>query len=182
MNHIQKTNAPPISRSTLILMILGIAVFLVDFASKYFIQKYIPIGHSTAGFPYDGIGIFKNFIGIEFSVIHATNKGAAWGLFANFQTLLMAFRIIFVSGLGVYSIFFNQHKEWRIPLTLIFAGAIGNIVDYFLYGYVIDFLQFNFWGYDYPVFNIADSAIFIGISWILISSFFKDKKREYRQQ
>ena len=121
-------------------------------------------------------GIFRNFFGIEFSVIHATNTGAAWGMFRNFQIPLLILRMILVIGLLVYLMFWNSQKSWRIPLTLITVGAIGNIIDAFLYGHVIDMFNFVLWGYDYPVFNVADSAIFIGVFMIAISGLIGDFK------
>ena len=64
-----------------------------------------------------------------------------------------------------FLIFFNKNKKFTFPLALIAVGATGNILDYYLYGHVIDMFNFDFWGYNYPVFNVADSAIFIGIFW-----------------
>lgn len=154
-------------------LFLGIAVFAFDFASKYLTHLFLPMGtlESDPYFPYGGIGIFKNFLGIEFSIVHATNRGAAWGVMANFQHFLVLIRVLLVLVLLAYLFFGKRHPEWRIPMTLIVAGALGNIFDFFFYGHVVDMFHFVLWGYDYPVFNVADSAIFIGIFWLLIASF-----------
>ncbi|CDZ79999.1 Lipoprotein signal peptidase [Candidatus Rubidus massiliensis] len=127
-------------------------------------------------YPYGGIAIFKNFLGIEFSISHATNKGAAWGLFANFQQLLLYFRIVLIAGLIAYIIEFNKKVNNTVPLSIIAAGAVGNVIDYFLYGHVVDMFHFILWGYDFPVFNIADSCIFIGICWLIVNSWIEEKK------
>lgn len=160
---------------------IGFFVFVCDFITKYLTSLHLPIHPLKYGdiYPYGGIGIFKDFFGIEFSLIHATNKGAAWGVMADFQHYLLAVRIVLVLVLLAYLFFSKKHPEWRIPMALIVAGAAGNIVDYFLYGHVVDMFHFIFWGYDYPVFNVADSAIFTGIMWLFIASCF-DKSEKVR--
>ena len=129
----------------------------------------------TYQYPYGGVGIFHDFFGINFSLVHATNTGAAWGLFAEFQDYLLYFRIFFVAMLLVYFLFFNKQSGHRFSLSLIITGAIGNIIDYFVYGHVVDLFYFNFWGYSYPVFNVADATIFSGIILYLINSGLKKR-------
>lgn len=150
---------------------LGILVFIADFISKYLTNAYLPImQRNWLWYPYGGIGVFKNFLGIEFSLSHQINRGAAWGMLADYQLPLLYLRIGLIAVLIIYMIFFNKHTNWGIPLALIIAGATGNVIDYFLYGHVVDMLHFVLWGYDFPVFNIADSAIFIGVTLLIIIS------------
>jgi signal peptidase II len=158
------------SRSKCLALLIGIFVLWADFISKYFTQKFLSLMSSEWPlYPYGGIGLFKNFLGIEASISYATNKGAAWGLFAHYQDWLILLRVGLVIALSVY-FFLNRQRAWNIPLALILAGALGNILDYFLYGHVIDMFHFVLWGYDFPVFNIADSSIFIGICWLILLS------------
>lgn len=153
-------------------LLIGIAVFVVDLLSKFYIQEYLPrMSRAFPAYPYGGIGVFKDFFGIEFSLTHHINKGAAWGILSDWQQALLLFRIALVIGLVIYVVFLNKKREWDIPFALIIAGAAGNVLDYFLYGHVIDMFHFVFWGYDYPVFNVADCAIFIGIAWLIIGSY-----------
>ena len=156
---------------------LGLLVFLVDQVSKILTANFLPLSylHSQV-YPYGGIGVFKNFLGIEFSITHATNRGAAWGIFAEFQPFLLFLRILLVGGLLLYAVFYNKNRSKLFPLVLIIAGAAGNILDYFIYGHVVDMFHFIFWGYDYPVFNIADSSIFISIVWLFLLSSYSTKK------
>lgn len=155
---------------------IGLFVFFADFFSKYWIYRHVPIVDDYLyQYPYGGIGVFQNFFGVEFSINHATNRGAAWGLLSQFQLYLLIFRMLLILGLFVYVFFYNKRREWQVPFALIIAGAFGNVIDFFLYGHVIDMFHFVLWGYDYPIFNVADSAIFIGIFWLFLSSWC-DKK------
>lgn len=161
---------------------LILVVLFLDMISKWFIQSHLPlIGRSPPFYPYGGIPVFHHFLGIEFAIVHEINKGAAWGAFADFQPYLMALRVVLVAVLICYLLFFNRQKSLQIPLTLIIAGAIGNILDFFIYGHVVDMFHFNFGGYYFPVFNIADSAIFIGVVWILFRSIFFQKQPSAKQ-
>ncbi len=155
-------------RTSTLAAVLGLFVFLADQISKYFTQQMIPL--MGGYYPYRGIPVFQDFFGIEFSIVHATNRGAAWGMFAEYQDWLMGLRIILIAALILYLLFFHRRGSYTIPLTLITVGAFCNIIDYFLYGHVIDMFHFVLWGYDFPVFNIADSAICIGVFWLFIVS------------
>ena len=106
------------------------------------------------------------------------NRGAAFGILRNQVPLF-----IITSLLAVTLIYFNlkehsQKKSYRIALSLILAGALGNLIDRAFLGYVIDFLDFRVW----PVFNVADSAITVGaivLGWLLLRS---EKKAEVKAQ
>ncbi len=97
-----------------------------------------------------------------------TNTGTAWGLFSNFQIPLLIVRILIICGLLGYLLFFRPAKYLRLPLFIIAAGALGNILDFFLYGHVIDMFYFIFYKYSYPIFNIAYSAIFCSIVYLIL--------------
>ncbi len=162
-----------------ILVILGMVLLWIDFFSKAYVYHLLPLTASfTHSYPYGGIGIFQNFLGIDFSIGLALNKGAAWGAFANFQHYLLGIRMALILGMLIYLVCFNKRKGTDIALVFIIAGALGNVTDYFLYGQVVDFLHFSFWGYDFPMFNIADSLITLGVGWLILSSFFSPKRKE----
>lgn len=164
-------------KNRIIFFILGFSLFLIDFLTKFYTQKWIPLIRGQS-YPYGGIKVFGDFLGVEFSIVHATNKGAAWGLFSDFQFYLICLRIILIVALIIHIFYYNKQESSIIPLTLIVFGAFGNIVDYFLYGHVIDMLHFVLWGYDFPVFNVADSAICIGIFLLLMASWFTKSEKE----
>ena len=156
-------------------VLVGAFILVVDIITKYLTHLYLPLRNwTTLWYPYGGIGVFQDIAGVEFSVIHATNKGAAWGILSDFQDYLLIFRIVLICCLIAYVLFFNKNHRWLIPLAMIIAGALGNVFDFFLYGHVVDMLHFVLWGYDFPVFNVADSAIFLGICALFIMSWLEN--------
>lgn len=156
------------------LLFAGLIILFLDQVSKWLVNAYLPVINSFLyWYPYGGIAVFQNFLGIEFSINHWTNTGAAWGFFSEHQPILIFFRIGLIISLFIFLCFYNRNLTWRIPLVLIITGALGNVLDYFVYGHVIDMLHFVLWGYDFPVFNLADSAISVGIASLFFLSFFK---------
>ncbi|HUD01149.1 MAG TPA: signal peptidase II [Rhabdochlamydiaceae bacterium] len=158
------------------LLCVALSILALDFVSKGMVNFYVqPIEHAPIFFPFGGISVFQDFFGIDFCIHHVTNRGAAWGIGSGLQDALLFVRIAVVLGLIVYLRFSSKAYQYRYPLAMIVAGGLGNILDYFIYGHVIDMFHFFFWGYSYPVFNIADSSIFLGIIWLLLHSFARKK-------
>lgn len=161
------------------LFLIGMTLLLLDIVSKYLIYHYLPMSNRFALlYPYGGIGIFKDFFGVEFSINHTINHGAAWGMFAEAKDFLLVLRMIMIAGLIGFLFFFNKNKSWNLPLTLISIGALGNVIDTFVYGHVVDMFHFVLWGYDFPVFNVADICITIGVAWLFLNSFLQPHKVE----
>ncbi len=159
-------------KDALALFFVALAILAVDFISKGMINFYFqPSELSSIVFPFGGVSIFQNLLGIDFCIHHVTNRGAAWGIGSGLQDLLLVVRIAVVVGLIAYMRLSPKVREYRYPLIMIIAGGLGNIFDYFIYGHVIDMFHLVFWGYSYPVFNIADASIFLGIVWLLFHSF-----------
>ncbi|GAB4226846.1 MAG: hypothetical protein Tsb0021_03170 [Chlamydiales bacterium] len=147
------------------------AILFLDTLTKAFVVQWIPEASSYAiWYPYNGIGMIKDFFGIQFSIVNIANTGAAWGSFPEYQEQLLYTRIGLIIGMFGYLYFYLKNPLGEIPLMMVIAGAIGNVIDTFLYGHVIDMLYFVFWGYHFPAFNVADSAICIGIFWLLFTS------------
>ncbi len=158
---------------------IALILFGADAILKTYVHVYIPVmSASTPIYPYGGIAVFQDWHGIDFSIIHVNNKGAAWGMFASIQSYLLYARVMIIGGLLTYLFFFKSDPYRKFCLMLICTGAIGNVIDYFVYGHVIDMFYFTFWGFSYPIFNIADSSIFCGIALLLIQSFFSKRKKQ----
>lgn len=146
----------------------AICLLLLDVSLKAYIHNNISmISASTPIYPYGGIGVFQDWHGIDFSIVHVINKGAAWGAFASLQEYLLYARVAIIGGLLTYLIFVQASPYRKFSLTLVATGAIGNVSDFFAYGHVVDMFYFKFWNYSYPVFNVADSLIFLGIMLLL---------------
>lgn len=153
------------------LFLCAAALFAVDFFTKSYVHNNLPlIYYAERVYPYGGIPVFQNFFGVNFSITHAMNKGAAWGMFAGYQHLLVYFRMAVIGGLLINFLFFNKVRFRDFPLMLIIVGALGNVVDYFVYGQVVDMFYFTFGSYSYPIFNVADSAIFCGVAALVLKS------------
>lgn len=146
-------------------LFLFVTIVGLDALSKAWINSLV----ATVPSPLPYV-VFSDFLGIQMQITHAINMGAAWGVLADFPNALVLVRILLIAALILYFLGVNNRQKWNIPLCLIISGAVGNVIDFFHYGFVIDMIQFCFWGYDYPIFNIADSAIFVGSFWILLSA------------
>ncbi len=143
-------------------------ILLLDILIKWSVQRYL-YPYIPFAYPYGGLGVFKNFLGIQFSLVYETNTGAAWGFFSNYPYILLIARLLIIVGI-IYYVFSRSLKRFELfSICLILAGAIGNVLDIFFYGAVIDMFKCVLWGYAFPVFNLADSAIFIGIVLYFIS-------------
>lgn len=145
-------------------LFLSLVLILADAASKAFALRGIPALQGVE-YPFGGIKVF-DFSGLSFSLNTVVNTGIACGLFPQFPTLLLVLRLCIIAGLFFYLIL--RPVRFSLPLWLIAAGALGNVVDMISYGYVVDFLHFRFWGWSFPIFNLADSLITIGAALLFL--------------
>ncbi len=94
--------------------------------------------------------------GVSFALHTVLNTGAAWNLLAGHAGLLFVLRLAIIGSFLVW----GRPLKW--PMLLVLTGALGNTVDYVLYGAVVDFLSVTFGSWPFPVFNVADSLISVG--------------------
>ena len=155
------------------LFLVVMAILTLDIVSKGMTHFYFkPSELAPYFFPFGGISVFQAF-GIDFCIRHVTNTGIAWGLGSGLQDFILLLRIAITAGI----IFYIKRSSQKYALALIVAGGVGNIVDYFVYGHVVDMFHFILWGYSYPVFNIADASIFFGIVILLLKGW-KNSRRQ----
>jgi signal peptidase II len=149
------------ARSTSMLPWLGLAliIFIADQFTKVLILGSFRLGDSTT-------------ITSFFNLVRAHNTGAAFSFLASAS----GWQRWFFTAIGIAAAIFivwmlRSHAGQRLfsfALACILGGAVGNVVDRLLHGYVVDFLQFHYGGWYFPAFNIADSAITLGaVSLIL---------------
>lgn len=138
----------------MILAIVSSVIFL-DQLSKFLAVRFLQLNTS--------VSLIKNFL--YMTLVH--NRGAAFGMLKN-----QLFLFVMISFFAILFIFLHLKNKknpflFKISLSLILSGAVGNLIDRLRFGYVIDFLDLRFW----PVFNLADSALTIGallLSWELL--------------
>ncbi len=165
-------------RQKIVIFLCSIVLLSLDFISKeYTFQNIPPMYWSSSVYPYGGIPVFQNFCGIDFSLNYVMNKGAAWGVFSSFQSYLLYARFLIIGALLAYTCFARLSFGRKLCLFLILTGAVGNVVDYFLYGHVVDLFHFRFWNYDFPVFNVADSVIFCAVTALMCLNLFEKHKK-----
>ena len=107
-----------------------------------------------------------------FHLVHVGNTGAAWGLFRDRSIWLALLAVITLVAIYL----FRRHLELSRPMVqtsfgLLCGGIVGNLVDRLVHGHVIDFLLFTFGSFDWPAFNLADTAICIGVGLYLLQTF-----------
>lgn len=105
-----------------------------------------------------------------FNITYYQNTGAAWSILEG--NILLLIGISIVALVLVYSMMFSFENNVLndAAFGLLFGGILGNLIDRILFGYVRDFIELNIFGYNFPVFNLADTAIVIGVIIIIIAT------------
>lgn len=159
-----------ITNKFLFLALIGGGITILDQSTKYYVQKALRLHESVV--------VIKDF----FSLTYVRNPGAAFGFFA---TQTAQFRSVFFLSVSAVALtllifFFLQAPKddilALIAISLLFGGAIGNLLDRLRMGEVVDFLDFYIGQFHWPAFNVADSAITVGISLLMFSLFLQKKE------
>ncbi|OGP87434.1 MAG: signal peptidase II [Deltaproteobacteria bacterium RBG_16_48_10] len=155
-----------------LLLITCLVVLSLDQYTKYRVQKDLPLHHR--------VEVIRGF----FNLTHVRNTGGAFGIFGGRRGGWGTVFFVGVSLIAVGSIFFilrrvgEHEKKLALSLSLVLGGAIGNLIDRFRYGEVIDFLEFYLSSFYWPAFNIADSAISIGIGLMAFELLIHDRQKK----
>ena len=134
---------------------ISIIVLIIDQILKLLVQTF-----ST------NISLIKNF----FAITYYQNTGAAWSILEGQQVLLILVAVVML--VVVYSMMFSfeENKLTNFAFGVLFGGIVGNLIDRILFGYVRDFIAFTIFGYHFPIFNIADVAIVVGVILLIIDT------------
>lgn len=140
-------------------------IVLIDLISKHYTEALIGLGNQQV--------IIENF----FSITVARNTGAAWSLFEGEMTFFYIMTIIALAVM-FYGLFSAKkiNNLFRLALCFMIGGTLGNFIDRITLHYVRDFLDFIIFGYDYPIFNVADMALCFGVFLIILDAFFSEKR------
>ncbi|MBP2256129.1 signal peptidase II [Virgibacillus alimentarius] len=145
--------------------VITIAIIGIDQLSKWMVVKNMEI--------YDQITVIENF----FYLTSHRNTGAAWGILEGKMNFFYIITVIVVIGVIFYlHKYGKENKLLAVSLSFVLGGAIGNFIDRILHKEVVDFLDFIIFNYDYPIFNIADSALVVGVILLLIFTFMDERK------
>ena len=139
--------------------LIAVAIVALDQLSKWLIVRSIS--------PEEARVVISGF----FSLVSVRNTGAAWGIFRDYNLVLTAISLLTVLALYLFRHSFRLNRPGpRLALGLIAGGITGNLIDRIRIGSVIDFLSFYVGQYHWPAFNVADSAICVGVALYIILS------------
>lgn len=139
--------------------VIAVTILIIDQLSKSLIEVFFKLGNSTS--------IINDF----FYITVAHNTGGAFSILDKYSFLFIVFSIVALVILVRFMFSFKNNLRNNIAFGLLYAGIFSNLADRMFLGYVRDFLDFKIFGYDYPVFNVADIAIVAGVFLLIIAIF-----------
>ena len=155
----------------LVIIILSIILLVIDQVSKILVVKLIDINSS--------IELIKNF----FYLTYTYNTGAAFSILTGQRLLLIFVAIVIL--IVIFNYLRKNKVEGKIDIlafSLIIGGSLGNLLDRIVRGYVVDFLDFKIYEYKFPIFNLADTFIVIGVFLLLITIIRKEHNNDNRHK
>jgi len=159
-----------------VLLIFCSGMLLLDQWTKYLIVQKLPL--------YQRVEVIDGF----FSIVHVRNTGGAFGIFGGERGGIGSILFVVVSLIAMGAILFlfvktrENEKTLALSFSLILSGALGNLIDRLHYGEVIDFLDFHLSAYHWPAFNVADSAICIGIGLMALQVLIRNHKKRTKSK
>lgn len=148
-------------------LIVAIVTLIIDQLTKKIITATMNIGDS-----YEVIPHFLN-------ITSHRNNGAAWGILSGKMGFFYIITLIILAVLIIFYIKETKYNVFmQVAISLLFAGALGNFIDRVFNGEVVDFIDTNIFGYDFPIFNIADSSLTIGVIFVIIALIKDATKKE----
>lgn len=151
-------------------LLTALAIIVSDQITKAMILQKIETGHIA--------------IAPFFNLVLTWNRGISFGIFndgAAGPFVLVALSLIIAAGFAVW-LWRTDYKWLAVALGAVIGGALGNVIDRFRFGAVVDFLDFHAFGWHWPAFNIADSAICVGIAFAVLDGLFFEPKRKGPQR
>jgi len=155
-----------------VLIVVFLLVLFLDQWTKLTIRQSLSL--------YQTVEVIHGF----FNLVHVRNTGGAFGIFGGERGGVgsLFFVVVSVVAIGSIIILLIRLKEGEkiisLSLSFILSGAVGNLIDRLWHGEVVDFLDFYVSSYHWPAFNIADSAICVGIGLMVLALFVKDHKKK----
>lgn len=148
------------------ILIVAAITLLLDQTSKVIVATLFKLNEAKIIIP----GFFQ--------IHYINNYGAAWNILDNQTSLIIIFSLIALVIVYRFMYLFKKNRRNNIAFGLVVGGLVGNLMDRWLFGYVRDFFDFQLFHYDYPVFNIADIAIVLGILLLIYAVWKGEDHRE----
>jgi signal peptidase II len=151
-------------------VLIAATIVALDQLTKWLVVRFIR--------PEESLIVISGF----FDLVNWRNTGAAWGILRDYNFVLTAVSILTVLALVFFRHSFQlQRRASRIALGLIVGGIVGNLIDRVRVGHVIDFLSFYIGRCHWPAFNVADSAICVGVGLYIILSWRSERAAQGTQ-
>ncbi|WP_347860654.1 signal peptidase II [Salimicrobium sp. PL1-032A] len=146
---------------------LSFLIIAIDQITKWLVAVMMDVG--------ERIPVIDSFL---YLTSHR-NEGAAWGILQGQMTFFYIITVIIVAFLIYYlHTYGKESKVSGVALALLLAGAIGNFIDRLFRKEVVDFVDVYIGSYDYPIFNVADASLTIGVILFLVATFIEEKKQK----
>ena len=152
--------------------LIALVIIIIDQFTKWLVVVNMEIG--------ERITIIEGF----FQLTSHRNSGAAWGILQGQMMFFYIITVIVIIGIIYYmQKYARNNKLLAVALGLILGGAIGNFIDRLLRQEVVDFADFTIFNYNFPIFNVADSALTIGVILVIIATIIeeRDERRKGRK-
>lgn len=150
---------------------MALVIIAIDQFTKWLIIANMNLGESMT--------IIENFLYIT----SHRNQGAAWGIL---QGQMWFFYIITVAVIFFIIYYLQKHAKGKpifsISLALLLGGAIGNFIDRLFRKEVVDFIDVYIFSYDFPIFNVADSSLVIGVALLILVMFLEERREKKLQK
>lgn len=147
--------------------IIAAIIIVIDQISKWLIVKNMELG--------ENITVIENFLYIT----SHRNRGAAWGILQGQMWFFYIITAIVIIGMIYYiQKYTKENKVMGIALGLMLGGAIGNFIDRLFRKEVVDFINTYIFSYDFPIFNVADSALCVGVALLFIQMLLEGKQEK----
>ncbi len=137
--------------------VIAIIILIIDQVSKSLIEIFFHL--------HESVPVINDFFYI--TVVH--NTGGAWSIFSNHSYLFIIASVVAIVLLIKFMFGFKNNLRNNIAFASLFGGIFSNLADRIFLGYVRDFLDFKIFGYNYPIFNIADVAIVVGVILLFVA-------------
>ena len=156
--------------SNKMLYIIAFICIILDQIIKLLIESSINL--------FEKIDVIDNF----FSITNVQNDGGAFSILSGYSLIFIIFPITFIMFIDKYYIKYNFSRFNKVIYGMLYGGVLANLVDRIVRGYVVDYFDFKIFNYNFPIFNLADTFIVIGVFLLLLKEIRKENNLDSRNK